>query len=91
VERRIVRHSSRLSAALDPQFSPGQRVQTLQGQTGRILLRDEAFSPGASDYIVLPAAARAPTWPASCVPFPRASAAAVRRLRTSRPGSPPGT
>jgi hypothetical protein len=54
VERKITRHSSRLSeAALDQGFHVGQRVRTLDGLTGRVLMITESFSPGNTEYQVV--------------------------------------
>jgi hypothetical protein len=54
VERRITRHSSRLSeAALDQGFHVGQRVRTLDGFIGRILVITESFAPGNNAYQVV--------------------------------------
>jgi hypothetical protein len=53
VERRIQRHATRLFAALDPEFHVGDRVRTLEGLIGRIVLVDSSFSPGAEQYQVI--------------------------------------
>jgi hypothetical protein len=53
VERRIQKHSTRLSAAKDAGFHVGQRIRTLDGYLGRILMITESFSPGNSEYQVV--------------------------------------
>ena len=57
MERRIVRHSSRLSAAhetgADAEFRVGQRVRTLDGLIGRVLLVSESFAVGNTAYQVV--------------------------------------
>jgi hypothetical protein len=57
MERRIRRHSSRLSeraqAALGTGFTVGQRIRTIDGLIGRILLVSESFAPGNTEYQVV--------------------------------------
>jgi hypothetical protein len=56
MERRIKRHSSRLSSqegALDTQFKVGDRVRTIDGFIGRIIFVSESFSPGITEYQVV--------------------------------------
>jgi hypothetical protein len=57
VERKIVKHSSRLSAAhdasTDADFAVGQRVRTLDGFLGRVQFVVESFAPGNVGYQVV--------------------------------------
>jgi len=57
MDRRIQKHSTRLSAAhegaLDQGFHVGERVRTLDGRIGRVILITESFSPGNSQYQVI--------------------------------------
>lgn len=53
MERKITRHSSRREAALDQGFHVGQRVRTLDGLTGRVIMITESFSPGNTQYQVI--------------------------------------
>jgi len=53
VERRIEKHSTRLSAALDQGFHVGERVRTLDGLTGRVIMITESFAPGNSAYQIV--------------------------------------
>ena len=53
MERRIEKHSTRLSAALDQGFHVGERVRTLDGLTGRVIMITESFAPGNSAYQIV--------------------------------------
>jgi hypothetical protein len=57
VERRIPKHATRLSAAheaaLDAGFHVGQRVRTIDGLIGRVIMITESFSPGNTEYQVI--------------------------------------
>jgi hypothetical protein len=57
MDRRIQKHSTRLSAAhegaLDAGYHVGQRVRTLDGYLGRVVMITESFSPGVDEYQII--------------------------------------
>ena len=81
--REIQRHSTRLSQVHEAaqEFTPGQRVQTIDGHPGRVLLITGSIAPGITEYQVLLDQGGTHTYTASQLrPIPDAYAGATHPI-----------
>src|SRR5690348_10958436 len=53
VRRHVTAASAQHEGALDPEFTVGQRIRTIDGYVGRIVEVSDSFAPGATSYQVM--------------------------------------